>query len=463
MRAIDLLRMCFKNLFKRFARTFMTVSGVVIGTCSIIVMLSLGLGLDQAFDTMIQNMADLTIVYVYPSYSNNTGGNNNDTVKLNDATMKQIQQLEHVEAATPVFNIWSDKVTLYAGDYVYSGSLTGVYMDQLEHFGYTLSEGRFVNKSDENNCVLLGEEAIYDFREPDEDWYSPYDDYGNKLPPRLDLTKEELRIAPSISIKDEKNDMISSIDYDTILGDNEFQSKYAKDLNHIGTFQGSYTDNTMWEIYIDIGLAKSLVEEANDLNDIDEKVETDYQFAKVRVDSMENTVLVEDLIKEMGLDADSNMQIREQFQTFTTIIQLVLGGLAAISLFVAAIGISNTMIMSITERTKEIGVMKVLGCAIGNIRTLFLLEAGSIGFLGGVIGIGTSYAISHILNNTLPMLMMNNSSGFGDLFSMGTKISIITPWLIIAALIFSTLVGLVSGFYPANKAVKISPLEAISR
>ena len=74
-------------------------------------------------------------------------------------------------------------------------------------------------------------------------------------------------------------------------------------------------------------------------------------------------------------------------------IQLVLGGIGAVSLFVAAIGIANTMMMSIYERTKEIGIIKVLGCALQNIREMFLMEAGFIGFLGGVIGVVLSYII----------------------------------------------------------------------
>ena len=135
--------------------------------------------------------------------------------------------------------------------------------------------------------------------------------------------------------------------------------------------------------------------------------------------------------------------------------QLFLGSLAAISLLVAAIGITNTMIMSIYERTREIGVMKVLGCFVGNIRTIFLMEAGCIGFLGGVIGIILSYFISFLMN-TFGFSMSGSSAGY-----YGTDVSIIPLWLVALGLVFATLIGLVSGFYPANRAVKISALEAI--
>ena len=138
------------------------------------------------------------------------------------------------------------------------------------------------------------------------------------------------------------------------------------------------------------------------------------------------------------------------------IIQLVLGGLAAISLLVAAIGIANTMIMSIYERTREIGIMKVLGCFISNIRIMFLMEAGMIGLLGGGIGVLISYIISFFMNKFGSGLMSSMMGTDGS-----TPISIIPLWLVLLALIFSSFIGLISGFYPANRAVKISALEAI--
>ena len=135
---------------------------------------------------------------------------------------------------------------------------------------------------------------------------------------------------------------------------------------------------------------------------------------------------------------------------------MILGGLGAISLLVAALGITNTMIMSIYERTREIGVMKVLGCVIGNIRTMFLIEAGMIGFIGGVAGIAISYLLSFLLNT-----LAANGGGVMGLGGAGGQISIIPAWLALGALVFSTMVGLVSGFSPANRAVKISALTAI--
>ena len=139
--------------------------------------------------------------------------------------------------------------------------------------------------------------------------------------------------------------------------------------------------------------------------------------------------------------------------------QTMLGGLAAISLFVAAIGIANTMVMSIYERTKEIGVMKVLGAELGAIRAMFLTESAMIGLIGGVVGVGLSFLISYLLNNV--PIVANLLASLGLSFGNGGAVSIIPWWLVLVAMVFSMMVGVVFGFIPANRAVKISALEAI--
>ena len=150
---------------------------------------------------------------------------------------------------------------------------------------------------------------------------------------------------------------------------------------------------------------------------------------------------------------------------------LLVGGPVALALLVAALNIANTMTMAIYERTREIGVMKVLGCELANIRTMFLLESGAIGFVGGVIGAVISLLVSFVLNNLTAILSMLGQGGVdiggmmgGNMYYYGASsevISIIPPWLLLAALAFATVIGLVSGLAPASRAVKISALAAI--
>ena len=164
---------------------------------------------------------------------------------------------------------------------------------------------------------------------------------------------------------------------------------------------------------------------------------------------MENVTAVQKAITDMGFQANSQMEWIEQSQQTYNMIQLVLGGIGAISLFVAAIGIANTMMMSIYERTKEIGVMKVLGCDMRNIQAMFLMEAADIGLVGGIVGLGISYLISMIINKVV--------AASGNMSSL----SYIPLWLAGASVIFAVVIGMAAGYFPSKRAMKLSPLAAI--
>ena len=136
-----------------------------------------------------------------------------------------------------------------------------------------------------------------------------------------------------------------------------------------------------------------------------------YNSAEVFVDDMENVTQVQEQLAAMGYQVNSQMDFLESSRQQSNMVQAVLGGIGAVSLFVAAIGIANTMMMSIYERTKEIGVMKVLGCDMGNIRNMFLIESGFIGFMGGTIGVALSYGVSAIVNRFVNMSQSMGLSG----------------------------------------------------
>ncbi len=159
----------------------------------------------------------------------------------------------------------------------------------------------------------------------------------------------------------------------------------------------------------------------------------------------------------MGYSTFSMQNMREEMKKSTAMIRNILGGIGAISMFVAALSIANTMTMAIYERTREIGVMKVLGCKIRDIRAMFLVEAGLIGFLGGLIGMALSFAISFGLNALVRgMQGMEIEAG-----AAAPQMSVIPLWLVLLGLGFATFVGVLSGLAPSNRAVKISAMEAL--
>ena len=198
--------------------------------------------------------------------------------------------------------------------------------------------------------------------------------------------------------------------------------------------------------------------------DLTGKTDTKFEYSSINVkaESLDAVSDVEQSIKDLGYSTYSMQSMRDELNKQTRQIELMLGGLGAISLLVAAIGITNTMIMSISERTKEIGIMKALGCYVKDIRTMFLCEAGAIGLVGGLI----ACLISALGSLSINLLSFGGFSmeNVGKAIMGGddvSRISVIPWWLFVVAVLFSILVGILAGLGPANKAVKIPALDAI--
>ena len=162
MKFTDMILMSLGNLFKRKVRTMLTVTGVIIGTCAIVVMVSLGLGIKQSMDTMLEGMGDLTVINVN-NYGTNQG---TDSDPLDDAMIEKFKEIEHVAAVTPVqYSYGNFKIT--SGKYEYNGQITGVNFEALESLGYQVTEGQLPSGTDTPSYTLLfGATAAYDFYNP---------------------------------------------------------------------------------------------------------------------------------------------------------------------------------------------------------------------------------------------------------------------------------------------------------
>ncbi len=214
-------------------------------------------------------------------------------------------------------------------------------------------------------------------------------------------------------------------------------------------------------VYIDMETAKKLKKEEQKAQQSMDgapvaKKATKFSYDQIRVftKSLDHTIKVTNEIKKMGYEAWSSAEWITEYRKSTDMIQLVLLGIGSVSLLVAAIGITNTMIMSIYERTREIGIMKVIGCKLKDIKSMFLYEAAFIGLFGGAVGLVLSYGGSMLLN-------MVGGKGGGMMGGGPTKLSVIPPWLAILAVLFAILVALISGFLPARRAMQLSALEAM--
>lgn len=451
MRFSDLFRMSLSNLWRRKIRTFLTVLGVIIGTASIVVMVSIGIGQNRSMMMAIEQSGSLTAIEVY-NYQNYNSNSNTEPLLMNREMLDTFRSMEHVTDVSPQLDYTVVmKQGAYINDYV---RLKGVTRDVLEKI--PLKEGTLPDPDANTPTTLqfvVGNNVIGDF-------------YNEK-------TNEYYWSTGKLAEIDFMNvPLFTTFDRDAYWnaknGQGEAPKKYM--LNASGLVVGGVEDWNQYSYYLycDIDALEAVLKQvfrnkviAGQPTQKNGKPYKDfcYETCTIHVDKMENVNAILSAVQEMGFSASSNAEWMESMKKSSQTSQMVLGGIGAVSLFVAAIGIANTMMMSIYERTKEIGVIKVLGCSLGNIRMLFLMEAAFIGFLGGLVGTGLSYGISAIINRLTAGMMGNYSYDGSPMEPMG--ISYIPLWLTFAALGFAVLVGVVSGFLPALRAMKLSPLAAI--
>lgn len=449
MKFLDLLVMSVSNLKRRKMRTFLTVLGVIIGTTSVVIMVSLGIGLNQLMMEQYASYGDMTSVTVY---SNNYYFGDNSSTKeelmLTDETVSQFAKMAHVTGVSPVL---TTDVILKQGIYETGINISGVSREYLENI--PLAEGYSLDHMGDTLEFIYGNIVVQWFRNSKTN--KGYWDTGEL--PEIDYQKPMFVIFDTNAYYQSRSNA---------SGENGEPVKSPKKymIETAGVVEGTVDDYNAYSygVYADVDLLKEELKRIYKKNPIPgqptNKKNKPYPYFVydqiiVFVDDMDHVTEVQKALADMGYQANSQMEWIEQAQQTYGMVQMVLGGIGAVSLFVAAIGIANTMMMSIYERTKEIGVIKVLGCDLKNIRNMFLLESGFIGFLGGVIGLILSYGIGYILNHFLSLGQM--------MMGVAGDISQIPFWLAAFAVIFAVFVGMAAGFFPALRAMRLSPLAAI--
>lgn len=447
MKINDLLMMSIRSLWRRKLRTFLTILGVVIGASSIILMLSLGIAMDHNFKQQLQEMQSLTVIEVSPNTWEDP-----KAPKLNDKALESMKKIAGVQRVIPIRSI---SAYLEFGKYRTSEQVEvrGLSYEDMEALGYKVSEGKLFETQDTSH-ILLGKEVSRQFVKKGKtfDWRNPPEPMPFKV--GEDILKVDLG-----QYDYETQEPVSSLDGQQI------EIPRASKVTITGIFPEEDWSNS-YSAIVPLSLFEKLKEEQERYNKKvnpnqeekkSNKEKNTYQNVRIKVESEEDVSSVQQALKEAGYRTHSPMEYLNEMKKASNSIQVMLGGIGAISLIVAAIGITNTMMMSIYERTKEIGVMKVIGAKLTDIKKMFLVEALLIGAVGGAVGVTFSYILSYLLNKfgmqvAAEMLSMLGSSG---------SVSVIPPELALAALAFSTLIGLISGYFPARRAMSLSALSAI--
>ncbi len=439
MKKSDLFLMALRNLKNRKTRTRLTVIGVIIGTCAIIIMVSIGVGIDKMVTEQYSSDSSLNKVTVYEGYAEEGGRD----IPLDDKALEFLQSVEHVEMVVPIIDAGS-YVTITRGKYsMQYAEIKGIDFDAMEKIGFKLTEGSF-GASDKSSTVYFGKEVVTNFA----------DAQGNSVKYKYDENYEitDCEIDPMKDIF-----FMSTPVYSQAEGTSSVANE--KRIKVGGIIKNDYKiDYSSYAVYVDIETAKQLIRDYNKLNPSGEKAKLNYSNVWVYVDEMANVKDVQEKILQSGLGSYSDEEELEATKKIMKVVQLVLGAIGAVSMLVAAFGISNTMVMSVYERTKEIGIMKVIGCDINDIKAMFLYEAGIIGLMGGVIGIIISYIIS-VIANAVARGVVSSMDAMDEGFKV--YVSSIPPWLALLGIGFSVLVGVLAGIAPANRSVRVSALTAI--
>ena len=454
MKILDIFRLAFKNFLRRRMRSILTIIGVSIGAMSVIVMISIGIGMNESIEQSVSQWGSLTEVNVYPNYDTSTS-----LGKINDLSLPSIESIEHV---TSLFPYKYENFILVNGKETANISVIAIDLSRVSETNFKLFDGRQLSSTD-TNAVLLGYDTLFRFSNPKNNewvWNPSTDDEGNPLPLPFNPVGEQLKMTFDYSYgmpgpkPTGKKPKLNSLDCVGIISLDDYQFSYnvVMDLDTLTKYKEAYekeqakSGNDYYDPYASSGGTKIKEENTNKFDNL-----------IINVDKMDNVVLVMNSLKEMGYDCYSMTESLDYMKKQTQLLQFILLAIGIMAFFVAVIGIINTMLMSMYERTREIGIMKVMGCKLSNICSLFLSESVIIGVFGGSLGVGISYLAS---------MLLNKIARDGDLSIIGYTgsmydVSVIHNYLIIVGILVSIGVSFIAGLYPSIKASRISSLEAI--
>jgi putative ABC transport system permease protein len=446
MKPFDLLRLIFGNLSRRKARVALTAIGVVIGTAAVVILVSLAIGLQKSANDQLYGIGDLTQIQVSPSYGGETvpvavggggggggkvgggGGAPGSSPKLlTNSALDELRAIPGVEFVVPREYLMAGGMIKYQK--LEAGvNIIGVDTADLSSLGIEASQG---DTTLARGAVVIGVMVPQNF-------YDPHARPGQEPPARPDLIDQQIQMV--VSKWDEQG--------------NETRKNLS--LRVTGILKETRGESD-WTVYMPLEQVK-LINEWSQNRRINYNKEG-YSQVMVKVSDVDQVLDISDQITQMGFQAFTPQSFVQGINNFYKILQIIFGGVGAIALLVAAIGIANTMAMSILERTREIGLMKAVGATNRDVLAIFLGEAAGIGFLGGLGGVIVGWLAGQAINIVAIVYLAGQASQQGG---VPPSVAVYTPvWLPVFALIFSTFIGMLSGLYPALRAATMIPVLAL--
>ncbi len=405
------VKMAWNAVTANKMRTFLTMLGIIIGVASLIVLVSIANG---ATSSVTDEISDMGSSYLTVTISDD---------KENPLRWKELNDFTESEEVAAVAPVSYTSVTAKSGYTSGTMMLTGTNGSYADIQGLELSCGRFLKNTDlENNSYVVVITA----------------DTATELLGRTDVEGE------SISLDGRKFLVIGVLDDDSTSSLTGASSMFSASSSSDDDSDSSSGSTVSLEGYIPYSTMTRI---ADNVLDVDQ-----FYASASREDTLDyaKAALTQELLDRFEKDEDAftvtdQSEIMEAMENVTSTLSLMIGGIAAISLLVGGIGIMNIMLVSVTERTREIGIRKAIGAGRGTIMLQFLIEALIVSMMGCVIGIGVSWVALQIAGKVMQGSMN---------LTMDTKV----VWI---SVIFSGVIGIVFGLYPANKAARKKPIEAL--
>ncbi len=472
----DYIALAVRNIWRAKLRSALTIFAVVIGATSVTIMLALVTGAKSFFLDQVQANGTLQQVAISPKQDitnfndaqRNGGGNcSANCTKLTDALIDKVKAIPHVTGVARVadqgmlaaigygsHNLSLNQTTAYdangiivnnvlAGRDIQPGDTTGVLTitsDYADKFGFKGNYKGIVGKS----VKLLTQQfyrGVGANIQPPQQCNGPC---SNSNQPDNQPTTLTGTIVGVVDTSNNSQTVRVPLEWMREMQENQMYQFTAADQAAASAQQAKCQRQP----------GPCNVSQHMTLVTTDTLAQNGYSSLIAKVDNSKNAASVAAAVKKLGVGAaDAEVSIKQQLTIFN-IVGLVLGGIGGIALAVAAVGVVNTMVMAILERTREIGVMRAVGAKRSTVRTLFTFEAALLGFLGGLLGVAAGFGLTRIANIFVNKQLVSQGVKAHDIISL-------PPWLILAVIGIATLIGMLAGLYPAARAAKLNPVEAL--
>lgn len=458
MKLTDYLRLGWEQLKRRVVVTLLCTMGIAIGSASIIVALSFGESINhytQAQLSFYLSSDELTVMDGNGKSEDET--NDPNAIRSYELTKSKIELMRsfpHIKALATYRKLNQFEFEI-DGKRGYIDEINATQLDTLAAFGVELQQG---GPSEQENTIILSYGAtmgLFDAKleqrkreqNPEQSEEDAINDWRERRTIAYPMYQKQIMLKPTVGRPNGSVEVDDAEIPVRVVGILKKPEGISDDM-----IAGQKT------AYVSPALGKRLQDAAIQMSGgkPDKKQKRDYDQVKIKADSSSHVKELETLIKKLQLSVQTNLHREEEMQSELVVVRLILGGAGAFILFVASISIIVAMTMSTYQRRRQIGIMKVLGANLGQIRSMFMVESALLGLLGGLVGIMLSYWVIWGINIAIMHFSPPRPGSQAE-------VMFISLWILPVGLFFAVMTGVLSGIYPAIKASRTDALTAIKR